>query len=325
MNILGDSITYGDALGRACQPMNLRHIEVFYAIMQAGSVTGAAHLLNVTQPAVSNVLRHAEQQLGFKLFERIAGRLQPTPEAYDLYPDVQEIFGRIGTLNRVVGEMRGGRVGRLAIAASPTLVNAYLPKAVALLQRHTPQAHVTVHGLPTAIAIERVARREVDIGLVYAPVTDPGVVIEEIAGSAVACAINRKSTLARRRTLAPGDLAGINVVSTGASTRIGFGLKQACESAGLQTPAVSVEVNSSLVACLMAAEGVGVALVDLATVHQQAIPGVVFRPFRPRVDLHLCLIYPRNRPRSRITRRFAEGVRAVCNRGLPSMDEAKGI
>lgn len=58
--------------------MNLRHIEVFNAIMQSGSVTGAAQLLNVTQPAVSNVLRHAEQQLGLKLFERIAGRLQPT-------------------------------------------------------------------------------------------------------------------------------------------------------------------------------------------------------------------------------------------------------
>ena len=74
--------------------MNLRHLEVFHAIMQAGSVTGAAHLLNVTQPAVSNVLRHAEQQMKFRLFERVAGRLQPTPEARDLFPDVQEIFGR---------------------------------------------------------------------------------------------------------------------------------------------------------------------------------------------------------------------------------------
>ena len=68
--------------------------------MQAGSVTGAAHSLNVTQPAISNMLKHTEQQLKFKLFERIGGRLHPTPEAADLLPDVNEIFGRIGTLNR---------------------------------------------------------------------------------------------------------------------------------------------------------------------------------------------------------------------------------
>jgi DNA-binding transcriptional LysR family regulator len=80
--------------------MNLRQLEVFYAVMQAGSVTGAARNLNVTQPAVSNVLKHTEQQVKFKLFERMGGRLHPAAEARDLLPDVNEIFGRIGTLNR---------------------------------------------------------------------------------------------------------------------------------------------------------------------------------------------------------------------------------
>ena len=291
--------------------MNLRHIEVFYAIMQSGSATGAAHQLNVTQPAISNVLRHAEQQLGFRLFERIAGRLQPSPEAYDLFPDVQEIFGRIGTLNRYVEEMREGRTGRLAIAASPTLGNAYLPKAVARLQQRNPGAQVTIHALPTAIAIERVARREVDMGLVYAPVLDPAVVVEELAGSEVACAIHRRSPLARRKTLGPEDLSLVPVVSTGPTTRIGISVKDACDAQGLPTPSVSIEVNSSLAAYQMAAEGVGVGLVDRATVNQYAIPGVVIRPFRPAAKLATCLLFPKNRPRSRVAIRFAEGLHSL--------------
>ncbi|MBV7484995.1 LysR family transcriptional regulator [Bordetella sp. BOR01] len=293
--------------------MNLRHIEVFYAIMQAGSVTGAAHLLNVTQPAVSNVLRHAEQQLGLKLFERIAGRLQPTPEAYDIFPDVQEIFGRIGTLNRMVEEMQGGRTGRLAIAASPTLVNAYLPKAIARLK--TRAAQVTIQSLPTAIAIERVARREVDIGFVYGPVIDPGVVMEALGGSDLVCALHRRSPLAKHKVLEPRHLASATVVSTGRSTRIGVAVKEACEAHGLPTPTVSVEVNSSLAACLMAAEDVGVGLVDLATVNQYALPNVVFRPFWPQVELHLCLIFPKDRPKSRATVRFADALRELVAAG----------
>src|SRR5271168_4150847 len=53
---------------KASRNMNLRHMEVFHAIMRTGSVTGAARALNVTQPAVSAVLKHCETQLKMKLF-----------------------------------------------------------------------------------------------------------------------------------------------------------------------------------------------------------------------------------------------------------------
>ena len=300
--------------------MNLRHLEVFHAVMQAGSVTGAAKLLNVTQPAVSNVLRHAELQLKFKLFERIAGRLQPTPEAADLFPDVQEIFGRIDTLNRAVDEIRGGRTGRLSIAASPTFVNAYLPKAVSRLHQNSPGAKVTIHAMPTAKAIEeRVARREVDIGLVYSPVMDPSVVVERVSTSIVVCAVPRGSPMSKRKELGPDDLASATVVATGPTTRIGMAIREAYDANGLTMFDVAVEVTSAQAACLMVAEGVGIGLVDLATVHQYPLPDVEFRPFHPRVELGMCLIFPRDRPRSRVAQRFAEGLRAQFLAGSRSM------
>ncbi|CAJ3076526.1 LysR family transcriptional regulator [Burkholderia pseudomallei] len=61
--------------------LNLRQIEVFRAIMLTGSISGAAKLLHVSQPAVSRLISYAEQRLGLALFERIKGRLYPTPEA----------------------------------------------------------------------------------------------------------------------------------------------------------------------------------------------------------------------------------------------------
>jgi DNA-binding transcriptional LysR family regulator len=291
--------------------MNLRHLEVFHAIMQAGSVTGAAHLLNVTQPAVSNVLRHAEQQLQFRLFERIAGRLQPTPEARDLFPDVQEIFGRIETLNRAVHGVRDGRIGRLAIAASPTFVNAYLPKPVARLQRDSPGAQVAIHSLQTAQSIEeKVARREADIGLVYGPVADPGVVVEEVATSTVVVALPRHSPLAKRKVITPKDLRDLVVVATGQTTRIGIAIREAYAAIGESLPAIAVEVTSAQAACLLVAEGMDAGLVDLATALQHPLADVIFRPFSPSIELSLCIIYPKDRPRSRMSIRFTEAVRA---------------
>src|SRR5579875_2454335 len=61
--------------------MHLRYIELFHAVLTTGSLTGAAKLLNISQPAASKALQHAEDQLGFPLFSRVRGRLQPTQQA----------------------------------------------------------------------------------------------------------------------------------------------------------------------------------------------------------------------------------------------------
>ena len=55
--------------------MNLRQLEVFQAVMHAGTTKNAARMLRISQPAVSNMVRQFEDQLGFALFDRIGGRL----------------------------------------------------------------------------------------------------------------------------------------------------------------------------------------------------------------------------------------------------------
>ena len=60
--------------------INLRHIEVFYAIMRAGSITEAARVLNVTQPAVSAALKQLESRLKMRLFDRAAAACRPPPK-----------------------------------------------------------------------------------------------------------------------------------------------------------------------------------------------------------------------------------------------------
>lgn len=65
--------------------MELRHLEVVVAVLRAGSVSAAARELLLTQPAVSRQLRACEQQLGLRLFVRVAGGpLRATPEALAL-------------------------------------------------------------------------------------------------------------------------------------------------------------------------------------------------------------------------------------------------
>jgi DNA-binding transcriptional LysR family regulator len=286
--------------------MTLRQLETLYAIMKAGSVTAAARNLHVTQPAVSAVLKHTEQQLRMKLFERIAGRLHPTPEALALLPDLEEIFGRIDTLSRVVEELRDGRTGKLVIAASPTLVNALLPQAVAALRESSPKLNVFVDSLPTALAIARVSRREADIGLVYAPVADSAVDVEDLLVTEMACVVPAKHPLARKREVRARDLANESLISTGPGTRLGELIEQACREAGEPSPLIGIEASSSLTACMMVGCGAGIGLVDRSIELSGIFDDLAFRPFRPRVDVTIQAIFPRDRPRSRASVQLAQ-------------------
>ena len=295
--------------------MNLRQLEVFHAIMRTGSVTAAAQALHVSQPAISAVLKHTEQRLKFKLFERLGGRLHATPEAQALLADVNEIFGRVDTLGRLVQDLRDGRSGRLVLATSPTLVNAFLPRAVARLRARLPAVTLALRSLPTPLVVEAVARREVDLGLVYGPVDDAGVEADLLLMSEIACVLPRGHALAALSAVQASDLAAESVISLGAGTRLGQAIDQQCLQAGMAAPMIAIEAGSSVTACLMVGEGAGIALVDRTSALSRQFGDLVFKPFRPRIEVRIELIYPRQRPRSLACSQLADELRAVVEPG----------
>ena len=291
--------------------MTLRQLEIFYAIMQAGSVTGAARTLNVSQPAISGALKYAEQRLKMKLFERIGGRLYPTPEAIAILPDVSEIFGRIDTLQRVMQEMRDGRSGSIVVATSPTLANVYLPQAIGLLHKVSPQVRISILSLPTPLVIERVARREADIGLVYAPVLDPGVEAEDLATTEIACVLPKTHRLAHKHQICAADLDGESIISLGPNTMLGMLIEETSRRFGSIAPVIRIEASSSLTACLLVAEGAGIALIDRATASSRAFDTLEFRSYEPKILVPINLIYQRARPRARATVQLAGFLKKV--------------
>jgi hypothetical protein len=68
--------------------VNLRHIEIFHAVMTTGNLTEAAQMLHTSQPTVSRELARFEKVLGLKLFERTRGRLHPTVQGLRLFEEV---------------------------------------------------------------------------------------------------------------------------------------------------------------------------------------------------------------------------------------------
>jgi DNA-binding transcriptional LysR family regulator len=298
--------------------INLRQLEVFHAVIETGSVTGAAAALNVTQPAVSAVLKHFEQRLQFKLFERVGGRLRPTPQARALLPEVAEIFGRVRALGRAAEGLRDGLAGHLVIGSAPTLADSLLPKAVARFRERNPGVTLRLRSLPTPLVVERVARREVDIGIVYGPVDDPGVEVEDLLRSEIACALLPSHPLARKRTVSASDLIGQPVITLERASklgRVGREIALQCESAGVPAPQPIIEPSSSLTACLLVREGAGIGLVDRTAVLSGAFSDLAFRDFQPKIGLQVQLVYARPRPQSGAATMLAAALRDVVAGG----------
>jgi DNA-binding transcriptional LysR family regulator len=145
--------------------MRLRYIELFHAVLTTGSLTGAAKLLNISQPAASKALQHAEDKLGFALFSRVRGRLQPTPQAMLLRDRIEKIIQDVHELQRLTTNMGQPGSSPLRVTCTPTLAQVLLPAAIVLLRKAFPDAVIELSTQHSAAMCESLTLRETDIGL----------------------------------------------------------------------------------------------------------------------------------------------------------------
>jgi DNA-binding transcriptional LysR family regulator len=276
--------------------MNARQIEVFRAIMRNGSLTAAAAALNVSQPALSQMLLHTEDGLGFKLFQRKAGRLVPTPEAEALYPEAERLHNDLDGFRRLAADLRHGKAGlaRLAASAPPSL--SFVPQALHAFRATHPGVRLMSSVVPAEVIARMLDRGEADLGLAMTDVPQPGSAGEVIAHSEVVCIMPAGHRLAASRAIGAGELNGENLISYRRESLPGMRLDQAFADAGLRF-APRVEIDVSIMALAFVQQGFGVALVD-ALLPWTGFTGIEMRPFRPRVALPVSILVPTRRPLS---------------------------
>lgn len=273
--------------------MNLRQIEVFRSIVLCRSITEAARILNVSQPTITKVLRHAEDQLGYKLFRREHGRLQPTEEARLLFPDADRIFRELQSLQRLSTDLREGTGGLLRVGATASLALSVVPDALELYRRQFPGVRVMSHLLAGNEMAEMIMAHQLDIGVSIAPIDAPSARIETVHKTEVICIAPQDHPLAALPVITPSDIAGHTLISYSGATPVGLMLEDAFRRAGIRRR-VDIEVSLSPIACALVQRGIGVALVD-GFIPRLSLPGIVSRKFRPQTVQQVSLITPRTR------------------------------
>ncbi|MCC0025158.1 MAG: LysR family transcriptional regulator [Hyphomicrobiaceae bacterium] len=286
--------------------MNLRQLEIFQAVMRAKSVSGAARLLNVSQPTVSNVLKHTETSLGLSLFERKGSRLIATPEAQRLFPEVEKVFSSVDACQRVVSTLSGGSANSVALASSSTLVQAHLVDAIARFRTSRSNIDVSVLTCSTDEVLSSVLRQQVDIGVAYAL---PGFAAAEaitIGHTQVCALVHQDDPLSQKASLRLSDLVGRPLISYRNETPLGVLLRQEMRDQKVDLP-ISIRA-SCLDAYMLVANGAGVALVDSMITKCRFYDSVVTRTLEPAISIDIRILTAPGRARSQVEREMIDHI-----------------
>ncbi|MDN0075541.1 LysR family transcriptional regulator [Crenobacter sp. SG2303] len=138
-------------------------------------MSAAAQWLHVSQPAVTKALQQAEQQLGFRLFDRVKGKLYPAPEATELYAEVEKLNANVQSMRRLATNLRGGVAERVKVVATPALAVSVMPQALGQWRRRQPHALCDLATQHTLEIVEALLMREADVGFTLQPPDHPGI------------------------------------------------------------------------------------------------------------------------------------------------------
>lgn len=292
--------------------MRLKHIEVFNALMLTGTVSGAARLLHVTQPAATQTLQLAELQLGYQLFTRQRQRLVPTKEARALYPEVQRLMTQLESVRRLASALGSEESSAgLRILIVPSLAMRALPDALKIFRRRHAKLPVSVRTLHSNEIAEAIALQEGDVGIVYGNVMHAGLVDEHVAtGRLVYVSKVKRRGDDRRTTIALEDVMREPFIRIDERDPLGAMLADQWSRLGL-SPVAGISVQTHHIAMVFAEEGFGPAIIDSFTSNASTQDALHVRTVTPEIPVEVRALIPRGEISQRPVADFIAAMRTA--------------
>jgi len=288
---------------------SLRQIEAYRCLMVTGSMTLAARMMGVTQPAISRLIKDLQAELRMNLFEKRGTGVIPTAEAMLLYMEVERSFVGLERIRASAEEIRTRRAGSLKIATMSALANGVLSRFAGEFLASRPQLDMELFGMTSPLVIDLVANQQCDIGFAYFPIANPGLGKVSMPTQSEVAVLPARHRLAGNAVVTPRDFEGETFISLkhGAVNR--RRTDQIFADHGVSRN-IRVEALTSTIMCGLISSGFGVGICDRFTASEFASRGVVARPFRPKIPFKFAAFFSPSAPPSPIAHEFLNEFRA---------------
>ena len=273
--------------------LSLDQLHAVIEVVQHGSFSAAARNLNLTQPAVSLQVRELEERLGVQLVERLGKRAYATAAGAELIERAHRIEREVDDAIDAMRRRRDGGLSRIRIGTGGSILAHLMPPVLRTLRRKHPHIEIVVMTSTTDEIAARIARNELDIGLVTMPVVEPSVTVELVRSDPMV-AVLPPSEQDAPPTLDAATLARYPLIfdSTGATMhQIARGWFRA---AGVE-PRSAMEVGHVAMRSLISS-GLGASILPIeAVLGVSSTAPVVLRPLEPPVTRTLAVIHHANK------------------------------
>lgn len=281
--------------------MTLRQIEVIRAVMMTGTISGAAKMLNVSAPGISRLVKHTEDSLGIRLFERKAGLFVPSIEASTVFDQVREVYKGVENLQQAVGALQQGEDVRLAFASAPSVAQFIAARVLQRVRARYGDLFIDLNILKIEETVDYLLLERGEFVIMSSRVDNAAVENEQIAEGQLVVILPDGHRLAARDSVSVHDLATEPLVGIDPADPYGKLLAQPFIEAGLP-PRHALRGRFAQTLVSLVRHGLGVAVIDAFSVAEVYMPGVVRRPLTEEATIPTYVV----RKKGRVLSGFAE-------------------
>ena len=299
-----------------------RHIEVFRALMTAGSVTKAAQLLFTSQPTISRELARVEQVVGFALFDREKGRLRPTLPALMLFDEIKRSYEGLERIASTAASLRTFKDGQLSIITLPAFAHAMLPGTCARFHRHHPGISVSISAQESPFLEEWLSAQRYDLGLTEHGQAPAGTTLVPLLEVDEVCVLPDGHRLLKQSVVGLADLHDENFISLSATDPYRSQLDEDFLRLGVARRMVA-EAPTAVSVCSLVRHGLGVAIVNPLTALDFEGRNLHIRPLSVSYPFRISIVLPQHRPGSPLVDAFVTALRQEAAHVLDALNNFK--
>lgn len=305
--------------------MDIRHARTFVTVAELGTVSKASLHLRVAQPALSRQISDLEQQLGFKLFDRVGRRLLLTSAGEQLLGDCRGLVNYEAAIGERAQQLRHGDTGGLRVAAAPQHIEGVLSTFLHQYAQRYPNVKVKLFEAAGIEVLAMLERGEIHLGQNLAHAIEPN---DPRFGSLplrhidLLAAFHPSLSLGKNRTIELGSLAPHPLLLLDSTFVVRRAFDAACRLAGMK-PNIFLEsrVPNTLLALAEARHGIAIIPSQVkASGYNLRIASVTYRGRTLREPM--VILWDKRRPRTRYAVAFcqmlAEHVREIFPITRPS-------
>lgn len=254
--------------------LTLRQIEVVRAIMIAGTVNGAAQLLNVSAPGISRTMKHTESVLGIRLFAWHRGRFIPTQEARGIFGQINQVFQKVEDLEYCISQLTRGSSSVFSFASVPSISQNIMPGAVKRLRERYPGLKMKIDVLKIEEAVNYLLLKKGELVAMSYKVSHAALISHPLAVASLVAIVPKSHELADRRTVSLKELITYPLVGIDPDDPFGRIIASAFRDNGHDYQ-LSIQARFAHTVHSLVRHGLGVAVVDEFSVSAPELPGIV--------------------------------------------------